>query len=103
MHIRGNVLGGVVVLVLLSTPLSADSVQITLGPTSPSAGGITLTGTGTLVNASFAPSTGEGTLLNGLGPVVVGNYTLGPVAFTAGPQSGVQRAVIGAAPRRRFA
>ena len=73
------------VLALLSIRLSVEAVQFTLGPASPAAGGITLTGTGTVVNVSFASNTGDGTLLNGFGPTVLGTYTLGGVSLIAGP------------------
>jgi hypothetical protein len=69
---------------LLGLPLGAQAAQITLGGT---ADGITFNasaGNGT-VTTTIAGGTGDGTLLNGLGPVVAGNYTLGAVTFTAGP------------------
>jgi hypothetical protein len=85
-----------VALGTLSFPLAAHAVtQITLGGT---ADGITLTGTGTLVNVSITAGTGDGTLLNGLGPIVQGNYILGAVTFTAGPNTTEQYPVTVQAP-----
>jgi hypothetical protein len=75
-------LAAVSTLALLGAQLGAQAAQITLGGT---ANGITLTGNGTTVTATIAAGTGDGTLLNGLGAVVVGNYTLGAVSLTAGP------------------
>jgi hypothetical protein len=80
-------LAAVSTFALLGVSLGAQAAQITLGGT---AGGITFTGTGTLVNATIAAGTGDGTLLNGLGPVVAGNYTLGAVSLTAGPNTAEQ-------------
>jgi hypothetical protein len=62
------------------------------------AGGITLIGTGTTVNVTIATGTGDSTLLNGLGPVVLGNYTLGAVSLTAGPNTAEQYPVTVQAP-----
>jgi hypothetical protein len=74
---------GAVALGLLGVPLGANAAPLlTLGGV---ASGITLTGTGTLVNASIAAGTGDGTILSGLGPTIFGNYTLGAVSLTAGP------------------
>ena len=80
-------LSGVAAFGMLGVPLSAQAAQITLGGT---AGGIHLTGTGTLVNGTIDAGTGDGTLLNGLGAIIAGNYTLGAVSFTAGPNSAEQ-------------
>jgi hypothetical protein len=88
-------LAAVSTFALLGAQLGAQAAQITLGGT---ADGITLTGTGTLVNVSIAAGTGDGTLLNGLGPVVAGNYTLGAVSFTAGPNTAEQYPVTVQAP-----
>ncbi len=80
-------LAAVSAVALLGAPLAAQAVDIALGST---ADGITLTGTGTLVNGTITAGIGDGTLLTGLGPVVAGNYTLGAVSFTAGPQTAEQ-------------
>jgi hypothetical protein len=77
-------LAAVSTFALLGAQLGAQAAQITLGGT---ADGITFNasaGNGT-VTATIAGGTGDGTLLNGLGPVVAGNYTLGAVSMTAGP------------------
>src|SRR6516225_1149076 len=85
--IRKLTLAGLAVFGLLGIPLNAHAAQITLGGTS---GGITLTGTGTQVNVTIAAGTGDGTLLNFLGPIVQGNYILGAVSLTAGPNTAEQ-------------
>jgi hypothetical protein len=79
----------------LSFPIAAHAAQITLGGT---AGGITLTGTGTTVNVTVAAFTGDGTLLNFLGPIVQGNYILGAVSLSAGPNTAEQYPVTIQAP-----
>jgi hypothetical protein len=88
-------LAAVSTFALLSAELGAQAAQIVLGGT---ASGITLTGTGTTVNVTVAAGTGDGTLLNGLGPVVTGNYTLGAVSLTAGPNTAEQYPVTVQAP-----
>jgi hypothetical protein len=93
--IRKLTLAGLAVFGLLGIPLNAHAAQITLGGTS---GGITLTGTGTQVNVTIAAGTGDGTLLNFLGPIVQGNYILGAVSLTAGPNTAEQYPVTIQAP-----
>ena len=80
-----NLLSGVVALGLLGAPLGAQANQIALLGT---VDGITLTGTGTLVNVSIAAGTGDGAVFQATGfpNVTSGTYTLGAVAFTAGPK-----------------
>jgi hypothetical protein len=81
-------LAAVSALGLFGVPLGANANQITLLGTS---GGITLTGTGTLANVSITAGTGDGAVFQATGfPNVNGNYTLGGVVFTAGPQTGEQ-------------
>jgi len=79
-----NPLSAVVTLILLlGIPLNASADQITLLAT---VDGITLTGAGTLVNVSIAAGTGDGAVFQSLGnPNENGTFTLGAVAFTAGP------------------
>ena len=79
-----NPLSAVVALsLLLGVPLNAQADQITLLAT---VDGITLTGAGTLVNVSIAAGTGDGAVFQSLGnPNENGTFTLGAVAFTAGP------------------
>ena len=81
-----NLLSGVVALGLLGAPLGAQANQIALLGT---VDGITLTGTGTLVNVSIAAGTGDGAVFQATGfpNVTSGTYTLGAVAFTAGPNA----------------
>jgi hypothetical protein len=70
---------------LLGAPLAAEANQIALLGT---VGGISLTGTGTLVNVAITAGTGDGAVFQAVGfPNVLGNYTLGGVTFTAGPNS----------------
>ena len=90
-------LAAVSTFALLGAQLGAQAAQITLGGTATPTG-ISFTGTGTLVNVSIAAGTGDGTLLNGLGAVVAGNYTLGAVSFTAGPNTAEQYPVTVQAP-----
>ena len=79
-----NPLSAVVTLILLlGIPLNASADQITLLAT---VDGITLTGAGTLVNVSIAAGTGDGAVFQSSGnPNENGTFTLGAVAFTAGP------------------
>jgi hypothetical protein len=78
-------LAAVSALGLLGVPLGAEANQITLLGTN---GGISLTGTGTLVNVSIASGTGDGATFQATGfSNVSGNYTLGGVSFTAGPNT----------------
>jgi hypothetical protein len=90
--LNGTLLSGVVALGVLGVPIGTQAAIITLAST---ADGITLTGTGTLVNASIAAGTGSGTFLNGTIP---GNYTLGGVSLTAGPNTTEQYRVTVQAP-----
>src|SRR5262249_12962057 len=76
------------VLGLLGAPLAAEADQITLLGT---AGGITFTGDGTHVTATIAAGTGAGAVFQAIGsPDVSGNYTVGGVTFTAGPNTAEQ-------------
>jgi len=77
-------LAAVSAVALLGAPMAAQAVNITLGGT---VDGITLVGANPLVNVTITAGTGDGTILNGLGANIFGNYTLGQVAFTAGPNT----------------
>jgi len=86
--IRKLMLAGLASFGLLAIPQNAQADQITLFA---NVGGITLTGTGTLVNVSVAAGTGDGAAFQSLGnPTESGNFTLGAVAFTAGPNAAEQ-------------
>jgi opacity protein-like surface antigen len=73
---------------LLGAPLAAQAVQLTLGNI---ATGIQLQGgapaAGDVTATIAAPITGSA-LLEGLGPSILGSYTLGMVTLTAGPEGG---------------
>ena len=90
-----TLLAAVSAVALLGAPMAAQAVNITLGGTT---GGITLVGANPLVNVTITAGTGDGTILNGLGANIFGNYTLGQVAFTAGPNSAEQYPVTVQAP-----
>jgi hypothetical protein len=81
-------LAAVSALGLLGVPLGAEANQITLLGTT---GGISLIGASPLVNATITAGTGDGAVFQATGfPNVNGNYTLGGVTFTAGPNSAEQ-------------
>ena len=81
-------LAAVSALALLGAPLGAQADQINLLGTG--GVGINLTGTGTLVNVSIPVAFGDGAVFQSGANNTLGNYTLGPVSFTAGPNVGEQ-------------
>src|SRR5262245_42018356 len=81
-------LAAVSALALLGAPLGAQADQINLLGTG--GAGINLTGTGTLVNVSIPVAFGDGAVFQSGATNTLGNYTLGAVSFTAGPNVGEQ-------------
>jgi hypothetical protein len=68
---------------LLGVPLGAKADQINLLGTN--GVGINLTGNGTLVNVNIPVAFGDGAVFQSGATNTLGNYTLGPVNFNAGP------------------
>jgi hypothetical protein len=91
-------LAAVSAVALLSAPLAAQAVQITLGGIATGInlqGGVPVAGD---VMATIASPIAGSSILNGLGPDIFGNYTLGVVSITAGPQTVEQYPVTVQAP-----
>jgi hypothetical protein len=76
-------LAAVSALSLLGVPLGAKADQINLLGTN--GVGITLTGNGTLANVNVPVAFGDGAVFQSGATNTLGNYTLGPVNFNAGP------------------
>jgi hypothetical protein len=91
-------LAAVSAVALLGAPLAAQAVQITLGGIATGInvqGGVPVAGD---VMATIASPISGSSILNGLGADVFGNYTLGVVSITAGPQTVEQYPVTVQAP-----
>jgi hypothetical protein len=98
MNRKLGLLAAVSAVALLSAPLAAQAVQIALGGI---ATGINLQGGAPVagdVTATIASPIAGSTILSGLGADIFGNYTLGVVSITAGPQTVEQYPVTPQAP-----
>jgi len=78
---------------LLGAQAGAQAANITLGGTATATGITMSSANGTTANASIAGGTGDGTIINCCG-FAAGNYTLGAVSLTTGPNVAEKYSVV---------